>query len=146
MGDRAAPSRLAHRRHERPVLGRLEWPAAHPPDQNRGVGTAWHASDADGIRPPDRHVQANLPSHASTLGPGEPPSNGHAPMEVALVRRLETVYVSVAARRMEYRYPFRGRLMRVGRFVAMLSHVKFWGGRDRYLFSTKPRRPGAARR
>jgi len=53
-------------------------------------------------------------------------------MEVALVRRLETAHVSVAARRMEYRYPLLDAEL-VALFVAMPSHVKFWRGRDRYL-------------
>ncbi len=128
----------------RPVLGRLEWPAAHPPDEDRGVGTAWHASDADGNRPPDRHVQANLPSHASTLRPGEPPSNGRAAHGGRArpttrngprvgCRPQNGIPVSVAGRRA-------GRVVR-GHAVACEILA-----RSRPLpFSTKPRRPGAGR-
>ena len=54
-------------------------------------------------------------------------------LDVALAERLETAHVSTTARRIEYRYPLLDSEL-VELFQAMPSHVKFRGGRDRYLF------------
>lgn len=108
-----------------PLVDLLTWSGAWEKYPTRPTRTAF----ARRIGMFTRTLRATLRDSA----PGNLRQAAAYAMAVTLAQRLETSHVSVAARRMEYRYPLLDAEL-VALFVAMPSRMKFWRGRDRYVF------------